>query len=212
MARQEEQRRRGGEHRQRRAAGVRGVDRRRGGGSRTRRDATSAAAARDDRASWPAGARGTSRPPLLAIAAADLRPQAARELRRDLDAGARARARPDVRGRRRRRRDPAGRSALVSQAGACTEGETSTSGGSFRASRMTSVPAARSPSRWFRCVTRIEMIPTRYVPGRRSMMRMTFRTALGANVTGAPDSRTTRSPFTALPGVRPELSTSKATS
>jgi len=39
-----------------------------------------------------------------------------------------------------------------------------------------------------------------------------FRTALGPNVTGAPDSRTTRKPFAALPGVRPELSTSKATS
>ncbi len=44
------------------------------------------------------------------------------------------------------------------------------------------------------------------------MMRMTFRTALVPNVTGAPDSRTTRSPFSAFPGVRPALSTSKATS
>ncbi len=43
-------------------------------------------------------------------------------------------------------------------------------------------------------------------------MRITFRIALGTNVTGAPDSSTTRSPFAALPGVRPELSTSNATS
>ena len=42
------------------------------------------------------------------------------------------------------------------------------------------------------------------------MMRMTFRTALGANGSGAPDSSTTRIPFNAFPGVRPEFRTSKA--
>ena len=41
------------------------------------------------------------------------------------------------------------------------------------------------------------------------MMRSTLRIRLVTNPTGCPSVRTTRSPFIALPGVRPEWRTSK---
>ena len=87
MARQEGQRRRGGEHRQRRAAGVRGVDRRRGGWE------PHAARCYFPRRLETTALRGEQAleehlVPLAGDRPADLRTQAARELRRDLDASA----------------------------------------------------------------------------------------------------------------------------
>ena len=79
-------------------------------------------------------------------------------------------------------------------------------------SRMTSVPPARSPRRWFRLVTKIEVIPIPYMTGRKSTTRITLRTQLGTSVTGCPPVRTTRRPVQRLPGVRPRARTSKSTS
>ena len=78
------------------------------------------------------------------------------------------------------------------------------------ASRITSVPAARSPSRWLRCEE------DRYQPrqvARRAAVDHSQQVAdrAGGEVHGSAASRTTRRWVSRLPGVRPAASTSKDT-
>ena len=71
-------------------------------------------------------------------------------------------------------------------------------------SRTTSVPAARSPSRWFSRVTRIETIADEVERGQEvDEPQDVADRAREERRPGAPPSRTTRRPFQRLPGVRP---------
>ena len=107
--------------------------------------------------------------------------------------GDRARVPRDGRRRRRRLRPPSPRSWPR------------------RRSRTTSVPAARSPSRWLLRVDedRDRTDARRRTGGSRSRACV-FRIALVTKPTGSPPERTTRRRFIRFPGVRPEASTSNA--
>ena len=77
-------------------------------------------------------------------------------------------------------------------------------------SRITTVPAARSPRRWLRRVARADRMARAPAPSRKSTMPSADRMAACRNRMGAPSRVTTRRPMAALPGVRPFHAVSNA--